>query len=676
MVYSRCFYSVIFFFTSIACISAQADSLRVGRTVDLTEVVVHCDEAQNTPGFQYYKQSKLPTTEEILARMAGVSLIRRGDYGMEPGLRSYTGGRINTTISGMKIFGACTDKMDPVSIYIEPNNLEAIDVAQGASGSKYGSTIGGSMNMDIKEVPCTPIHSIYFTTSSSYASVNNAYNGNFSLVRTGPKVSFRIGAVYRKASDYKEGGGQTVLHSGYEKANISAALTVKLRSWDHLVFDYIGDLGSHIGFPALFMDTRTARAHIASAAYVSHPDRRVLRQVEVKAYFNHIYHLMDNSQRTDGIMQMTMPGWSTTAGTYADMKLDAPKDNHIELRADYYANYTKASMTMFPLYAPEMFMFTLPDNLRQFAGAYAADEWRITASHILRFNVRAEMTHAALLTDYGRSQWGVFTDTTSTTRFLPSGSIQYIWMAPHHFSVSLTGAYGTSAPTGGQLYGYYLFNTIDNYDYIGNPALRTEKSLQGDVTIAYHHRMLGLSLTGYYHHLYDYIIGSIMTGYLPVMQGAAGVKRYINIPGAFITGAEASLSFDLKHGFQSMNTLTYSYGSLSDGSPVPMLSPLRGISSVRYTYRGWHIQAEADWATARDRINASVGETATGAYILLNMRTGYSLMYHEHIWSLDVSAENMLDQKYRAYSDWGSILRPGRSIVVYLSYSFGKVTKR
>ncbi len=634
----------------------QADSLGQTKPVELNEVVVNCHGTYDDPQLNYYKQNKLPTTEEMMCRMPGVCLIRRGNYGMEAALRCYCGGQINTTISGMKIFGACTDKMDPVTIYIEPNNLDAISVTQGAAGSKYGSTIGGSMNMNIKEAPITPQREIYFTTASSYSSVNNGYNGNASLISSGPKASFRVGFVYRKAGDYKEGGGITVPYSGYEKANLSASASFKIKARQLLVLDYIGDMGWNIGFPALVMDTRRARANIASASYSTESNRKVLKRTETKVYFNQIYHLMDNSQRTDAPMQMTMPGWSYTGGAYSDLKLAAGKNNEVELRGDYYANYTKASMTMFPENAPVMYVLTLPDNLRQFAGAYINDEWNLAPNHILKFNTRAEFMHTNLLTNEGREQWNVFTYATTNNKLLPSGSVQYTWLAPHNVSVNLTGAYGSSAPTGNQFYGYYLFTALDNYDYIGNPALKTEKALQADANITYNDKILSLSATGYYHRLYDYIIGYVLDGYAPFTIGANGVKQYTNIPGAFITGAEASASINLKQGFQSMNTFNYAYGSLSNGSPVPLLSPLRGINSVRYTYKGWHIQAETDWALAKNRVNTEVGEITSPAYALLNLRTGYQLMFHNHIWALNFSVENVTDEKYREYSDWGTVL--------------------
>jgi iron complex outermembrane receptor protein len=280
--------------------------------------------------------------------------------------------------------------------------------------------------------------------------------------------------------------------------------------------------------------------------------------------------------------------------------------------------------------------------------------------------------HTSLLSDAGKEQWDIFTDTTTTNKYLPSGSVQYSWLSSRHFSINLTGAYGSSAPSGNELYGYYLFTALDNYDYIGNPALKSEKSLQGDANISYTDKILNLSVTGYYHRLYDYIIGTVLNGYSPVTYGATGVKEYTNMPGAFVTGADASAALNLRQGIQSMNTFNYSFGSLSNGSPVPMLSPFRGVNSLRYTLKGWHIQAETDWALAKNRVNAEVGEITSPAYALLNLRTGYRFMFRNNIWDVSFSVENALDEKYREYSDWGTILRPGRDFVVYVSYSFGK----
>ena len=54
------------------------------------------------------------------------------------------------TIDGMRIFGACTDKMDPVTSYVEVSNLSEATISSGQQGSCHGNTINGSI--DLKEI--------------------------------------------------------------------------------------------------------------------------------------------------------------------------------------------------------------------------------------------------------------------------------------------------------------------------------------------------------------------------------------------------------------------------------------------------------------------------------------------------------------------------------------------
>jgi iron complex outermembrane receptor protein len=127
-----------------AILLAQTDTLSTKLLKELT-----IQDKGNLP-FTFYQSSKLATTEEILGRMEGVNLIRRGPYGMEPTLRHYNAGQINLSIDGMRLYGACTDKMDPTSVYVEPINLEGISAAHGAHGNFQGSSIGGNINLKLK----------------------------------------------------------------------------------------------------------------------------------------------------------------------------------------------------------------------------------------------------------------------------------------------------------------------------------------------------------------------------------------------------------------------------------------------------------------------------------------------------------------------------------------------
>ncbi|MFA5245946.1 MAG: hypothetical protein WC380_11645, partial [Pedobacter sp.] len=99
---------------------SQAMHDTISRHLVLKEIQIQGYTQSKHPGSAFYQSSSLSSTEDILSRIEGVSLIRRGPIGMEPSLRAFSAGQVNVVIDGMKFFGACTDKMDPVTIYTEP----------------------------------------------------------------------------------------------------------------------------------------------------------------------------------------------------------------------------------------------------------------------------------------------------------------------------------------------------------------------------------------------------------------------------------------------------------------------------------------------------------------------------------------------------------------------------
>ena len=71
------------------------------------------------------KENKpLGSIDEYLQKSSKVDMIKRGAYAWEPLINSMPTERTLVTIDGMRIFGACTDKMDPVTSYIEVSNLK------------------------------------------------------------------------------------------------------------------------------------------------------------------------------------------------------------------------------------------------------------------------------------------------------------------------------------------------------------------------------------------------------------------------------------------------------------------------------------------------------------------------------------------------------------------------
>src|SRR5690606_7757114 len=53
-------------------------------------------------------------TDKLLEQTPRVTLIKRGNFAQEPTIRGLNQGQMTISIDGMRIFGACTDRMDPI----------------------------------------------------------------------------------------------------------------------------------------------------------------------------------------------------------------------------------------------------------------------------------------------------------------------------------------------------------------------------------------------------------------------------------------------------------------------------------------------------------------------------------------------------------------------------------
>src|SRR5690606_20966016 len=57
-----------------------------------------------------------------LKQLKGVNLISRGTFAQEVVYRGQSDGRIQVKLNGMRVYNACTDRMDPSTSYIVANN--------------------------------------------------------------------------------------------------------------------------------------------------------------------------------------------------------------------------------------------------------------------------------------------------------------------------------------------------------------------------------------------------------------------------------------------------------------------------------------------------------------------------------------------------------------------------
>ena len=98
----------------------MSDTTAADKVSNLDEVVIVSETGR---GKKRSVKGRVASIDEHLGELGNVNLIRRGSYAWEPVVNNMQTERLSTTIDGMKIFYACTDKMDPVTSYVESGNM-------------------------------------------------------------------------------------------------------------------------------------------------------------------------------------------------------------------------------------------------------------------------------------------------------------------------------------------------------------------------------------------------------------------------------------------------------------------------------------------------------------------------------------------------------------------------
>lgn len=658
---------MVWILTSAAylALAQQGDSLR---TQVLEEIVFEGVKPEGDTLQNFYRSNAAATTETILSRMKGVTLIRRGAYGQEPVFRGLSGGQLNVNIDGMKIFGACTDKMDPVTIYVEPQNLSAIQAMLGTQGSKFGSTIGGTLNMKLAQAIVRE-PGIQGQAGIDYQSSAHAFNYFSGFNISGNESAYRVSATYRKSGNYRAGGGEEIPFSQYEKINIATSGKWTLGEYDTLRADILFDQGWNIGFPALPMDVGKATAGIYAVSYHRVAPWYIFHNLTAKVYHNNISHNMDDTHRKDVVMHMDMPGKSQTTGLFAEGDVHIFHNHRTVVKAEYFSNQLMGEMTMYPEEGPPMYMQTAPEAHRQDGGIFVSQEITFNDRNKTLLSFRGDLVRDDLYSGIGRQQWEVFYPDLSTPsfRFAKTVSALYTHKPANNIRLEIQTGYGERVATLNERYGFYLFNRYDGYDYLGNPGLKNEVSWNAEVTFNYFGEKIEWQVTPFYQRISDYIMGRVREDLSVMTPGANGVKQNINLSRATLSGVDVMLLASPVPSLQAIATLKYTRGTNALQEDMPLIPPLKTVASLRYEIKNLHIQTEWEWAAEQTHVSKSSGEQPTSSYSILSFRTGIKI---NSFWQCNAGVENLFDRYYREHLDWGRIPRAGRNVYLNVIYKF------
>ncbi|MEL1243822.1 TonB-dependent receptor [Flavobacterium sp. DGU11] len=611
------------------------------------------------------KQAKpLTTIDDYLQQSGNITMIKRGGYAWEPVLNSMATERTLVTIEGMHIFGACTDKMDPVTSYVEVSNLSEATITSGQHGSGYGATIGGSV--DLKR------NRNYFTNPGWKTMLNTGYESVNNQKIAGAAISYAESSfyadtdiIYRDAGNYKAGNNNQVLFSQFRKLNLSGTAGFRLGINKILEASAIYDKANDVGYPALPMDVSLAEALITSAKLEVKPVNSALKTWETKLYYNSVTHIMDDTKRPFVPMHMDMPGETQTYGGYSALMGSFGKHS-FKVNYNSYYNRSYAEMTMYPSNPDEnsMFMLTWPDVRTFFNGLYLEDNYEFNCHSFLKLTASAGLHSNTVQSQSGLESMQIFYRDAEKTksRLLKSIAISYT----HKKDVEITvgAGYGERAPSVSEGYGFYLFNSFDNYDYVGNPGLSNEKSLEGNVAVAYRKEKGTMKLSASYFHIKDYIIGKPDTALLPMTLGADGIKIYTALPYASIFNTALDTEYKISEHFNWQTQLAYSLGRDNNNHNLPFISPFRYTTSIAYRHKSFSSELVLYGNAQQSNYAAEYGEDGTASFAIVNYNAGYLFYAGKYKIQARTGLENIFDAYYSTFGDWNNIPRPGRNFFI------------
>lgn len=667
-------YQIIVLFCFLCPIVAFSQKDTLMKKANLEEVFIQGANKHLNAAEKNNQKNVQSSIDHLLEQMSGVSLIKRGNYAQEPTIRGLNAAQINLSIDGMAMFGACTDRMDPISSYLEPNNLQSITASFSSDATSFGSSVGGGFNFKVRQPQLNAENVWSGRVGLGYESNGNAFQSLASLNYSKKKFALNANGIFRKSGNYFAGGGEEVLFSQYNKWNGGISAKYQVHKNHLLSAQYIQDEGYDIGYPGLTMDVAYAKAKIGSFSHMYFSNGKSLEKWETKFYFNSIDHAMDDTKRPAELvpMHMDMPGTSQTFGMYSDMDLNFNHTNHLNIRMDAYQNRLHAEMTMYPDSGAEMFMLTIPDAQRSVIGLSASNHHVFSNKWSLMFGGRLEYNGSSLYSELGKQTLsGIHEGDLNRSNLVYNFYMNPEFILNDTWSFFGQVAKGMRAPSLKELYGFYLFNRADNYDYIGNPNLKNEQSWNLNLRTKFQKDRIKIEARVFAYLFQNYIAGIQKNDFSVMTIGATGVKAYSNLHAAQLFGAEIGLNVMIfkNLSFHSNNSVTY--GKDDQNRALPLIPPFKTVNEISYSWNSYAFDVTGIYSTAQNHIDEQFyGESSTPSFGIMNLGIKKTFDFKTTNLMVNIGMNNLFDTKYFEHLDLMKVPRMGRNWLAQVTFNF------
>ncbi|MCB0495501.1 MAG: TonB-dependent receptor [Cyclobacteriaceae bacterium] len=616
----------------------------------------------------------------VLSKNAAISGIRKsGSYGFDPVLRGFKYDQLNIVIDGAQsATAACPNRMDPPTSQVSINMMDRVEILKGPHSLRYGSSFGGTINFISVAPDFSSNEGLYGRASTTYETNGSSIRSEGKLGYRNSKYDLNVYGAWSQGNDYTDGEG-VAIPSSFLRGSFGTSLGIQLNKNQEVIVSATRNVARNTDFPALQMDLRSDDTWLLNAKHKINFSGRNLQSWNTTVYTTLVNHVMDNLSKElfPRMLNAVTDANTQNYGARTEGLWKISKGS-LYLGADYKVERADGYRTRELLMGP-MAGTTLTDNIWQksnISKTAGFGEYHLTlGSNNLVFSGRVEVNTAKA--NDAAPEFTTVNPETEITQVNPSLSIGGI----HNFNNSLSaGLWLGRAQRSGSIterYINFLPVGLDPYEMVGTPDIKPEINNQADLNLGYKTPDTAIKLSLFASYLQNYISSEIDPALAPRMPSSPGVRRFINIDQALMSGFELTWNQQLFAGLTHQLSMAYTYGqNLESDQPLSEIAPM----DMRYTISGSYVngklvpEASVRYVLKQDRISPEFGETETPSFTLVDASVNYKI---SKVLSATIGAQNIFDAAYYEHLNRSvpgtsprPIYAPGRNFFASLLVNF------
>ena len=681
-----------------AQVEIPSDSIKV---TPLKEVIVsgdiRKDPAQVIIKLDYQNKVVQPKNSgQLFEDINGFSLIKRGNYAVEPNFRASQYEQLNIQYDGgTKAYHACPNRMDPITTLVNPEEVTRIEIIKGPFSVRYGTNFGGVINM-VTQTGTLANKKIQGSISSGYESNGNSSVNMINLMSRINKFYIAGNVSYRDYGNYED-GNQNEIPSSFRNTGYGLKMGYDFNKKNSLQASFRQNFGRDVLHAGLPMDTDKDDSTIGSLDYKLTSSNNYFKGLHAKVYYSFVDHIMSNYKRPSftnseaiALVDATTFGGKLESewnlGT--NWKLFGGTDFVSLSREGNRNRLVKRNIMGVLLPTPLAFEDKIwQDSYTNTLGTFLEARYFITEKASLTLGSRLDFV-SSNAEDLDPTFAALYPNLDKRNETNYSGNISFKQYLPNHKTVEISFGRGSRSASIEERFIAFFNIGRDPYEYVGNPNLKAEVNNQFEISFngkkyfeAKTINQINYGIATYYSIYENYILGvvdeTLIRKYNPTTP-PIHPKVFRNIDSAMKTGFETYLDVKLYNNFNFLTELAYVYTENKDfNENLPLTPPLQTRFKLGYETEKFWASVQYNLTARQPKISQSFDEIATPGYEVMDIKAGFSPLKNL---SIGGAVLNVFDQYYNNHltfafnnqPDFGRtpITEPGRNFTLFVNYKF------